>query len=158
MAVAAVPRDPFITERTDKEDDLDLKERIQNEYLRLMAVPAVPGPPQEVRKPKDSINSVVLNVENTLKKIPSTRSPIRNIPGNILSTSTVPKPHVTKSRTSGLNQVSTEPIFDKSETEKKEIRKKFKRCHSRCVQQFCLPVENLNVYEECLGKCKSLCT
>ena len=45
-----------------------------------------------------------------------------------------------------------------AEDDRKEERRKFKRCQGRCVQQFCLPVDNLTVYEKCVDKCKSFCT
>merc|ERR1712107_929741 len=42
--------------------------------------------------------------------------------------------------------------------DKREARKKFKRCQGRCVQEFCLPVESIPVYEKCVNKCKTFCT
>ena len=45
-----------------------------------------------------------------------------------------------------------------AEDDRKEERRKFKRCQGRCVQQFCLPVSNLTVYKNCVDKCKSFCT
>jgi len=41
--------------------------------------------------------------------------------------------------------------------DEKVIRKKFRKCHGKCVQQFCLPIGNLNVYAKCVEKCKQLC-
>ena len=40
----------------------------------------------------------------------------------------------------------------------KEERRRFKKCHGRCVQKFCLPVGNLTVFENCSVKCKGICT
>merc|ERR1712119_40284 len=36
-------------------------------------------------------------------------------------------------------------------------RKAFKRCHGKCVQKFCLPIENLGVYDACTDKCRGIC-
>ena len=36
-------------------------------------------------------------------------------------------------------------------------RKAFKRCHGKCVQKFCLPIEDLGVYDSCTNKCKGIC-
>merc|ERR1719167_1641183 len=38
-----------------------------------------------------------------------------------------------------------------------EARKKFKRCHGRCVQKFCLPVSDLAEFDRCTEKCKGIC-
>lgn len=38
-----------------------------------------------------------------------------------------------------------------------EARKKFKRCHGRCVQKFCLPVGNLHKHEQCQDSCRDIC-
>jgi len=39
----------------------------------------------------------------------------------------------------------------------KEERRRFKKCHGRCVQKFCLPVGILSVFEACTEKCKGIC-
>ena len=36
-------------------------------------------------------------------------------------------------------------------------RRRFKKCHGRCVQKFCLPVGILSVFEACTEKCKGIC-
>ena len=37
-------------------------------------------------------------------------------------------------------------------------RRKFTKCHGRCVQKFCLPVGILSEFEKCKEKCKDICT
>ena len=37
-------------------------------------------------------------------------------------------------------------------------RKKFKKCHGRCVQKFCLPVGSLAKHAECQDSCKDICS
>ena len=39
-----------------------------------------------------------------------------------------------------------------------EQRKKFRRCHGRCVQKFCLPVGSLSEHAECQDSCKDICS
>jgi len=40
----------------------------------------------------------------------------------------------------------------------REKRKKFKKCHGRCVQKFCLPIGDISVYEACTANCKDICS
>ena len=37
-------------------------------------------------------------------------------------------------------------------------RKQFKRCHGKCVQKFCLPINELTVFDNCSSKCKGICS
>ena len=37
-----------------------------------------------------------------------------------------------------------------------EQRKKYKKCHGRCVQKFCLPIGSLNKHATCQSKCKDI--
>merc|ERR1712127_566454 len=109
-------------------------------YLRFVPVAAVPdidSNSQISRQPKEAVNTLDINfnIPNTLKgttRIPATRPP-------------APKARYSESSQN-----------DKSS--KRAERKKFKRCQGRCVQQFCLPVDNLDVYAKCVDKCKVFCT
>ena len=119
-------------------DEVDL-------YEKFMPVPAVPNSATDIqasRRQKDSLASVDLG-----------SNPLSNVEKKPLKTK-IQKPPTTDP------PVSAAPPrpAPASEDEKKEIRKKFKRCHSRCVQEKCLPVGNLNVYYNCVDKCKQLCT
>ena len=40
---------------------------------------------------------------------------------------------------------------------KSSTRKAYRSCHGSCVQKFCLPVQDLQVYETCQSKCRDLC-
>merc|ERR1712115_85389 len=161
MAVAAVPDGPVIQLRSDEpppatqgqpfsEENREIfgeSDESEDPYLRFMAVPAVPdtvSAVQQSRKPKDSLNSLPLrlNVQNSIGQ----DSPAQQLP--VPSTPAQQPPVIKEPVTSGLS----------AEEEKKEKRKKFKRCQGRCVQKFCLPVGNLTVYEECVNKCKDFCT
>ena len=119
-------------------DEVDL-------YEKFMPVPAVPNSATDLqasRRPKDSLASVDLGA-----------NPLNNVEKKPLKTK-IQKPPTTDPPVSAA---PPRPVTA-SEDEKKEIRKKFKRCHSRCVQKKCLPVGNLNVYYNCVDKCKQLCT
>ena len=37
-------------------------------------------------------------------------------------------------------------------------RRKFTKCHGRCVQKFCLPVGELAKFDACTSKCAGICT
>ena len=145
MALAAVPGEPRSAEASipsdksqnktpEKESGVD-----DDPYEMFMPVPAVPSSARDLqvsRRPKDSLASVNLNVNIINAKPP--RVGIVDLPPS-------PSPSVPK-----------KPLS--SELDKKEIRKKFKRCHSPCVQGKCLPVGNLDVYYSCVDKCKQDCT
>jgi len=118
-----------------------------NPYENFMPVPAVPNSVvnlQASRRPKDSLASVDLNV-----------SPINEVAAKPSKASTHPPPRPT-GPPRPAPAVAQQSLS--SEEDKMEIRKKFKRCHGRCVQKQCLPVANLDVYYKCVDKCKQLCT
>jgi len=158
MAVAAVPGSPVINAKKVETNRVpkDVQE-MADPYLQFMPVPAVPETEAEQapRKPKESLTSLTLNL---------------NLPNNLdaemktsksATTSKAPRIKATKTfttiaprKTSSESILSNAVLFD----EKKDARKKFKRCHGRCVQQFCLPVNEISVYAKCVDKCKLLCT
>jgi len=157
MAVAAVPGTPVINAmKTETRVPKDVQE-MDDPYLQFMPVPAVPKPEAEQvpRKPKKSLTSLTLNLNlpNNLDadtEIKKYKSATRKAP-RIKPT----KPFTTMAPTATSESVlSNSVLFD----EKKDARKKFKRCHGRCVQQFCLPVNVISVYAKCVDKCKDLCT
>jgi len=55
------------------------------------------------------------------------------------------------------NSVEEEESVEREEQSRRETRQKFTRCHGRCVQQFCLPVEDQGEFELCGEKCNQLC-
>ena len=129
-----------------------------NPYDKFMPVPAVPNSAanlQASRRPKDSLASVDLNA-----------SPLNIAAAKATKVSTHP-PRPTNPPATRPTQPTNPPRPAapavpqqslSSDEEKQEIRKKFKRCHGRCVQKQCLPVGNLDVYYKCVEKCKQLCT
>merc|ERR1719397_2460182 len=52
-------------------------------------------------------------------------------------------------------QTTSENLFQSSEPSTQ--RKAFKRCHGKCVQKFCLPIDDLDIYDTCSVKCKGIC-
>ena len=156
MAVAAVPGSPVINAmKVEIRVPKDVQETV-DPYSQFMPVPAVPkaeaDSEQAPRKPKESLTSLTLNLnlpnnldaDTEMKTSKSATSKTRRIKPTKTFTTIAPSESV----------VSNSVLFD----EKKDARKKFKRCHGRCVQQFCLPVNELSVYAKCVDKCKLLCT
>ena len=154
MAVAAVPGAPVINQQVEAQrvpkgipDSEVLGE--MDPYLQFMPVPAVPvssSDAQAPRQPKDSLNSfdINLNLANTVEAATPAPTPRRPAPQPL-------------STTSGPRSVAPTRAPTPRD-EKRESRKQFKRCQGRCVQQFCLPVERISVYEGCVDKCKTFCT
>lgn len=154
MAVAAVPGAPVINQQVEAQrvpkgipDSEVLGE--MDPYLQFMPVPAVPvssSDAQAPRQPKDSLNSfdINLNLANTVEAATPAPTPRRPAPQPL-------------STTSGPRSVAPTRAPTPRD-EKRESRKQFKRCQGRCVQQFCLPVESISVYEGCVDKCKTFCT
>ena len=133
-----------------------------------MPVPAVPSPDsisQEARRPKDSLNSLGINLDlqNTIEVTPATRGPIGTAPATRDPATRAPATRAPASiaparRAPASKAPSAASPGSLSQEEKKAARRKFKRCHGKCVQKFCLPVGNLSVYDKCVDKCRGLCT
>ena len=142
-------------------------------YLQFMPVPAVPSPDsvsQEARRPKDSLNSLGINLDlqNTIEVTPATSRPIGTAPEtrapatrNLSTKAPATRAPASRAPAGGApaSKVPSPTSPDSlSQEEKKAARRKFKRCHGKCVQKFCLPVGNLSVYDKCVDKCRGLCT
>ena len=144
MAVAAVPGAPVINPAPEARVPKDVREegeRVMDPYLQFMPVPAVPDAAtdsQAPRRPKESLSSFDLDL---------------NLPNTVEVRSTL-RPSTTKP----TRRPTTRVAPTRGDDEKRETRKKFKRCQGRCVQEFCLPVESIPVYEKCVNKCKTFCT
>jgi len=156
MAVAAVPGSPVINAaKVETRVPKDVQETV-DPYSQFMPVPAVPKTEAEAeqapRKPKESLTSLTLNLN-----LPNNLDADTESKTSKSATSKTPRIKPTKTFTTSApseSVLSNSVLFD----EKKDARKKFKRCHGRCVQQFCLPVNELSVYAKCVDKCKLLCT
>ena len=144
MAVAAVPGAPVINPTPEARVPKDVREegeQVMDPYLQFMPVPAVPDADtdsQAPRRPKESLNSFDLDL---------------NLPNTVEVRSTL-RPSTTKP----TRRPTTRVAATREDEDKRETRKKFKRCQGRCVQEFCLPVESIPVYEKCVNKCKTFCT
>ena len=164
MAVAAVPGAPVINPTPEARVPKDVREeeveeRVMDPYLQFMPVPAVPDAvtdKQAPRRPKESLNTfdLDLNLPNTVE-VRSTSRPSTTIPTR--------PPRVAPTRPPTTRVAATRPpptrvAAPRGDSDKREARKKFKRCQGRCVQEFCLPVESIPVYEKCVNKCKTFCT
>merc|ERR1712192_120049 len=121
-------------------------ERVVDPYLQFMPVPAVPTDAdtdsQAPRRPKESLSSFDLDL---------------NLPNTVEVRSTSLRPSTTKPTRRPTTTTRVEATRG-DDNDKRATRKKFKRCQGRCVQEFCLPVESIPVYEKCVNKCKTFCT
>ena len=137
-------------------------------YLQFMPVPAVPSPDsgsQEARRPKDSLNSLGINLDlqNTIEVTPAPshaigRAPDNRAPATRAPVTRAPAYRAPATRAPAARAPSPPSPVSLSQEDKKAARRKFKRCHGKCVQKFCLPVGNLSVYDKCVDKCRGLCT
>ena len=113
-----------------------------------MAVAAVPGAPViNPRLPKD----VGEAEEDAYLRF----MPVPAVPGPDTQAPRRPKESL-DSFDLDLNLANTVDV--KSESSGAPNRPKLKQCQSRCLQEFCAPVEGKPVYEECLSKCITFCT
>ena len=132
-----------------------------NPYEKFMPVPAVPNSAvnlQASRRPKDSLASVDLNVNPLNIVAPKPSKASTDPPRPYSPRPTSPRPSSPRPTSPPRPAPAVPQQSLPSGDEKTEIRKKFKRCHGRCVQKQCLPVANLEVYYKCVDKCKQLCT
>merc|ERR1712181_186017 len=148
MAVAAVPGAPVINpSQAEARVPKDVREEegervIMDPYLQFMPVPAVPDTDSHApRRPKESLSSFDLDL---------------NLPNTVEVRSTTLRPSTT--RPTRRPATTTRVAATRGDDDKRATRKKFKRCQGRCVQEFCLPVESIPVYEKCVNKCKTFCT
>ena len=153
MAVPAVPGAPVRNIQSQPRENVkslqkptEVPEKEEEDpYLQFMPVPAVPDPATDLqasRQPKDSLNTFDLNL---------------NLPNRVDLEPSITRRPQANSLGPSINPQKPESSFS-SEDDKKEIRKKFKRCHGRCVQKQCLPVGKLNDYHNCVDNCKQQCS
>merc|ERR1711971_534791 len=122
-----------------------------NPYEKFMPVPAVPNSAanlqQASRKPKDSLASVDLNVSQL--NVVAAASKASTPPPRPTSPPPKRPPRPTSSPATQPTRPTNPPrpaaavpqqSLSSDKEDKQEIRKKFKRCHGRCVQKQCLPV------------------
>ena len=131
--------------------------------MKFTVLPAVPN-----QRSQKSLNSN--NNQNFLFTSTSNLKPIPAVPIPAQKPKTTKKPKTVSSQ-----DISTpRPVFPSSDPtpqmltsngnveqkqrQSKEERKKFKACHGRCVQKFCLPVGSLAKHSACQDKCKDICS
>lgn len=56
------------------------------------------------------------------------------------------------------NNEDNDEVVDLQVDDAVKQRKQFKRCHGKCVQKFCLPINELTVFDSCSTKCKGICS
>ena len=119
---------------------------------RFTIIPAVPQVPHH-RSQKSLENTRQTNILFPVTAVPDSRpnpsssvsrNPNKNLINNLdKKPATRPPPVVSDNNIPSTNT---------------EERKKFRRCHGRCVQKFCLPVGSLSEHAECQDSCKDICS
>lgn len=121
---------------------------------RFTIIPAVPPGPHHTRTQKSLENTKQTNI---LFPATSGQDPGPN-----------PSPAVSRNQNNNsINNLAKNPatrppppvVSDNTiPSTSSEQRKKFRRCHGRCVQKFCLPVGSLSKHAECQDSCKDICS
>ena len=120
--------------------------------------PMVPG--VEIKNPKARANKAIQTAQDVY--VPAKFSAIPAVPiykesQSINQVADHASVNVAENFIEEVRDASSVKI-EKSLINAKEERRRFKKCHGRCVQKFCLPVGNLTVFENCSVKCKGICT
>ena len=121
---------------------------------RFTIIPAVPQVPHHNPRSQKSLeNTRQTNILFPVTAVPDprpnpssavSRNPNKNLINNLnKKPATSPPPVISDNN---IPSTSTEE------------RKKFRRCHGRCVQKFCLPVGSLSEHAECQVSCKDICS
>jgi len=151
-------------------DNIDGEQETKADLWRISpgqfeVVAAVPGEPVKStisRLPKSVLESI--KIQPQFSPVPAV--PIQSLgQSDIRSTTQISEPLDNfVDLSDGLSEgnsveldISVKETISSSDDDKKKARKKFRKCQGQCVQQFCLPVENLDVYAKCVDKCKNIC-
>merc|ERR1712066_78163 len=144
----AVPHREKINQRSQK----SLNSRNNQNFLfpstsnNLKPVPAVPVP-VPVQAPKTKSTKKPERVKN------HNIAPKKNI-RHLEPKSTSPPTIINNVNNNQVSQVREKTV----KPQDREERKKFRACHGRCVQKFCLPVGSLAKHSVCQDTCKDICT
>ena len=107
------------------------------------------------------------NNHNNLRSQKSFESPRQNIlfPARPalqpISTEPIEQPLSVPNQEISNNEIFNDDppeTFNAVTTTATEQRKKYKKCHGRCVQKFCLPIGSLQKHASCQSKCKDICS
>merc|ERR1712025_1026522 len=151
----------------DLEDDANEWEVRPGKFEVIAAVPDQPVKESEskARLPKAAVSQSVSSFGQGRRFMPVPAVPNKSEP-LVKQKEITETENIERSRNNEeiRSNVIESEIIDGSVNREKVVikkgsksRKEFKRCQSKCVQQFCLPVEDLQVYEGCVEKCKDLC-
>jgi len=124
--------------------------------LKFTVLPAVPSQTQGVRAQKSFENNSRQNIffpSTTLKPIAAVPSekPIKESSSNSKESSDSESVRVPVNN--DLSQETTNVII-----RPRDERKKYKKCHGRCVQKFCLPIGSISKHTSCQETCKDICS
>lgn len=117
---------------------------------RFTIIPAVPPGPHHTRTQKSLENSRQTNImfppTSANPSSPVSRNQNNNSINNLAKNPATRPPPLVADRDNIIPSSSSEE------------RKKFRRCHGRCVQKFCLPVGSLSEHAKCQDSCKDICS
>jgi len=142
---------PYLTIDTDK-------------FAVIAAVPEVKIPKQNARISSARVPKNITPGQEASILIPNRFSPVPAVPtvtSDVDHSDSVQVEDVANTVEEVRVEVLTEPTTVYKESNflaPSRERKQFKRCHGKCVQKFCLPIEDLGVFDKCTEKCKGICT
>ena len=130
--------------------------------LPSLTTPSTTSPPSSNSSPQrfrdqpsflpELVDAVHVELSRRPKQAESTVS-------NLSSPNSIPEDPFSKNSSNTAppqGSISSSGSGSRSSSSSRE-RKAYKKCQGSCVQRFCLPVQDLQVYETCQNKCRDLC-
>ena len=147
-------------------DRADINEVYRNiDSQKFTIIPAVPSIHLQ-RSEKSLVNS---RTQDILFPSPQLK-PIRNPKEQSIAQSKAPletfqeqpknfhRPTIQPSRPKNIvSEAPVIPVNNLVTKQSSEERKKFRRCHGRCVQKFCLPAGDTRKHRQCQETCRDIC-
>eukprot|EP00092_Neocalanus_flemingeri_P073840 GFUD01091202.1.p1 GENE.GFUD01091202.1~~GFUD01091202.1.p1 ORF type:complete len:356 (+),score=93.31 GFUD01091202.1:54-1121(+) len=159
-----VPAVPITTSEVDRSDSVQVDDVTNTvEEVRVAAFTQV----AQVIKQSNRVPKTITPGQEASVLIPDRFMPVQAVP---ITTSEVDRSDsvqvddvtntVEEVRVAAFTQVAqaTPVTEDNTFLAPSAGRKQFKRCHGKCVQKFCLPIDSLSVFDKCTDKCKGICT
>eukprot|EP00092_Neocalanus_flemingeri_P063619 GFUD01077017.1.p1 GENE.GFUD01077017.1~~GFUD01077017.1.p1 ORF type:complete len:210 (-),score=62.72 GFUD01077017.1:85-657(-) len=163
-----IQNQPLFEDKSNKSAEKKTNPYLTIDTGKFAIVPAVPGVniPQQENKETTKGKIEVPTQFNAVQAVPrdATTAPIETVDygiSNVDISDSVQVENVANSveeeRFAAFSQ-DTPEFEDGDFLSAHEVRKQFKKCHGKCVQNFCLPVGNLSVFDKCTNNCKGVCT
>jgi len=119
-------------------------------------VPAVPSrdTPDVVRVPKDVSGDNKQEKDLFIVPVPRQFSPVPAVP-DVTTAPDDKLPRQPKNTLSLNNEVGN--TLEEQKVKNQKTMNKEGKCLERCVQQFCIPEDDLGMFSNCVDKCKTFC-